>query len=141
MSLTTKSSSETLKEIERGFETYRSAGSNRSVQLRRSLQGLAVKALAENFTAKEVARAADVTPRSVRNWRNSRTKVTRIRPRAKRLRVLREVSEVHLAAEPSLNFLNQGARITLTSGVIIECRADELSKNLLLDLSSLSGSK
>lgn len=137
MSLAIKSGSELLEEIRRGFEIYRSVGSKRSGQLRRGLQDLAVKALAENFTQKEVACAAGVTPKAVRNWRNSRKKVNRVLPRAKKLRVLPEISEAHFDADSISDHLSQGARITLTSGVIIECPVGELSKSLLLDLSLL----
>ena len=136
MSLAKRRSSEILDEIQRGFETYRSAGTTRSTQLRRSLQELSVKALTENFTAKEVARAAAVTPKSVRNWYNSQKKIG-LRRGAKRLRVLPEISAAHFNSVSTPNRVSEGARITLTSGVIIECALGELSKNLLLALSSL----
>lgn len=131
-------SSPTLSQIENTFKTHRSERTSKNMRFPAELQSLAVMALG-NFTEAEVARAAGVVAKSVRNWRDARQKAKKsvAKIKARRLKVVSQRPEPELSFAAQTTCLSSLARITLLSGVVIELLESQLSTGILRELCGL----
>lgn len=122
----------TLDQIEEAFNAHRPKGGAKASHFPKKLQQLAVSAISRQFTVAEIAKAAGVTPKSIRNWRNTLPKSSASSvPKVKRLKV---VAQRTSPVRAELSSVISMARITLPSGVLIEVSTTVLSSGLLSQL-------
>lgn len=122
----------TLAEIADAFKAHKPKSTSKNVHYPKALRQFAVSALSKKITAAEIARAAGVAPKSIRNWRDAIPKViqTQLMPKARRLKVI--------PLRPQTAFEHCSvAQIKLPSGVVIEMAPSELSTDLLCRLCGL----
>ena len=126
-----------LEEIEISFKSYRLEHPEKKVHFPKDLKRLALLALSEGIPQREIARAAGLTPKAIRNWRNRFTRVTEEQvAMAKNLKLVEHRPEA-IVSDISAQ---QVARIIFKSGVVIEMPPSELSTGLLSRLCELTGS-
>ena len=122
-----------LEEIEDTFKKYRSEHPEQVSHFPDALKRLPLLALSEGIPQRDIARAAGLTPKSMRYWRN--------RFAEEQVGAAKKLKLVEQRLEPieSDRVLKQMARITLKSGVVIEVPPSELSTELLSRLCELTG--
>ena len=122
-----------LEEIEDTFKKYRSEHPEQASHFPDELKRLPLLALSEGIPQRDIARAAGLTPKSMRYWRN--------RFAEEQVAVAKNLKLVEQRLEPieSDRALKQMARITLKSGVVIEVPPSELTSELLARLCELTG--
>ena len=121
-----------LEEIEDSFKKYRSEHSEQASHFPDELKRLPLLALSEGIPQRDIARAAGLTPKSMRYWRNRFAEEQVV---AKNLKLVEQRPEPTKSDRP----LKEMARITLKSGVVIEVPTSELSTELLSRLCELTG--
>ena len=125
-----------LEEIEISFKSYRLEHPEKRGHFPKDLKRLALLALSEGIPQREIAHAAGLTPKAIRNWRNRFVRVTDEKvTMAKNLKLVEQRPEAVVFDNPG----KQVARITLKSGVVIEVPPSELSTELLSRLCELTG--
>ncbi len=137
MSSNTHEMAAALGEIEDAFKAYKPKSTSKNVHYPKDLQQLAVSALRKKINAAEIARAAGVTAKSIRNWHSATPKIkkTQSMPKAKRLKVISQ--RPGLVMDHSFRIVSSMAQIKLQSGVVIEVLASELTAELLRKLCEL----
>ena len=121
-----------LEEIEDSFKKYRSEHPEQASHFPDELKRLPLLALSEGIPQRDIARAAGLTPKSMRYWRNRFAEEQVV---AKNLKLVEQRPEPTKSDRP----LKEMARITLKSGVVIEVPTSELSTELLSRLCELTG--
>ena len=127
-----------LEEIEISFKHQRLEHPEKKGHFPKDLKKLALLALSEGIPQRDIARAAGLTPKAIRNWRNRFTKVTEEQvSMATNLKLVEHRPEACVSVSEIA--VKQMARITLQSGVVIEVPPSELSTELLSRLCELTG--
>jgi len=133
-----------LSLIKEKFKSHRGPESGKSTKIPVELRELAVKAIGKGHSIAEVAAAAGIAPKSIRNWRNQPSRVTRLAtPRARRLEVVtsRAIKD-NRANDNEVSFgLTTLVKLQLRSGVVIELPLNVLSNEFLQRLNELGGER
>ena len=130
----------TLDQVADAFKAHKPKGTSKNFHFPKDLRKLAVSALSNDCSIVEVANAADVAPKSIRNWRDACEK-KQSTPKFKRLKVVAERVIAPMSANTTVGVLESPIRITLQSGVVVELPASELSTEFLLRLCGLGVSQ
>jgi hypothetical protein len=126
-----------LIQIERAFKAHWSKWQNKRARVPDQLRNLAVSGLELKLSIVEIAKAAGVVPKSIRNWRDAKPNKIRFQsqPKVKQLKLVSQppIGKVAFSGEISSSSLTT-AKIRLQSGVEIELPVKDLSTTLLRDL-------
>ena len=125
----------TLDQVADAFKAHKPKGTSKNFHFPQNLRMLAVSALSNDCSIVDVAKAAGVVPKSIRNWRDESEK-KQSTLKFKRLKVVAERAIAPMPATVGV-VKSPWSRVTLQSGVVIELPASELSTELLHRLCGL----